>query len=153
MLTVQACQLVCHASQKGEIVSRGKRACGRKLVTAPPQSRKHGMIRSEESGNAGMSHGSKTECRRWRNRGVVGVPHPTRPKDQGKNLLGRHLDLSERRRVFAREKRRRRRTMRKTARMKTHSRQSGVSAEQAHVRQVQPSRSSGQTVSATSTPC
>ena len=35
---------------------------------------------------------------------MVGVPHPTRRKNEGKNPGRKHLELSERRRVFARKK-------------------------------------------------
>ena len=48
---------------------------------------------------------------------LVGVLHPTHRKNQGKNL-GRHLELSERRRAFARKKQRGRRAMRKATRIK-----------------------------------
>ena len=50
----------------------------------------------------------------------MGLPHPTRWKNEGKNLpVGRkHLELSERRRVFARKKRRGKRAERKFARKK-----------------------------------
>ena len=46
--------------------------------------------------------------------------HPTRRKNEGKNLGRKHLDmeLSHRRRAFAREKRREKRAERKAARMK-----------------------------------
>ena len=48
------------------------------------------------------------------------MPHPTRRKNEGKNLGRKHLDmeLSERRRAFARERRRKKRAMRMAARMK-----------------------------------
>ena len=49
---------------------------------------------------------------------MLGVLHPTRRKNHGKNL-GRHLlELSKRRRAFAWKRRRGKRTARKTARMK-----------------------------------
>ena len=76
--------------------------------------------RSEERRNGRRAHASKQKCRRWRSRGVVKVPHPTRRKNEGKNLGRKHLDveLSERWRAFARKKRRGRRAERKGARMK-----------------------------------
>ena len=46
------------------------------------------------------------------------MPYPTRWKNQGKNLGRKHLELSDRRRAFARKKRRGKRVMRKVARMK-----------------------------------
>ena len=62
--------------------------------------------RSEKRRNARRAHASNQKCRRWRSRGVVGVLHPTRRKNEGKNLGRIHLDmeLSARRRVFARKK-------------------------------------------------
>ena len=49
---------------------------------------------------------------------MVGVPYPTRRKNEGKNLGGKHLGLSKKRRVFARKKRREKRVERKAARKK-----------------------------------
>ena len=51
---------------------------------------------------------------------MVGVPYPTRRKNEVKNMGGKHLDmdLSERRRAFARKKRRGTRAERKTTRIK-----------------------------------
>ena len=49
---------------------------------------------------------------------MVGVRHPTRRKNGGKNLGRKHLELSERRRVFAAEKRRGKRAERNSARKK-----------------------------------
>ena len=46
------------------------------------------------------------------------VPHPTRRKNEGKNLGRNHLELSERRRAFPRENRRRKRAERMSARKK-----------------------------------
>ena len=39
---------------------------------------------------------------------MVGVPHPTSRKNEGKNLSRKHLELSERRRAFARKRREKR---------------------------------------------
>ena len=77
--------------------------------------------RSEERRNARRTHASKQKCRRWRSRGVVGVPYPTRRKNEGKNLGRKHLELSKKRRVFARKKRRGKRAERKSARKKHKS--------------------------------
>ena len=44
---------------------------------------------------------------------MVGLPHPTRRKNEGKNLGRKHLELSERRRAFTRNKRRGKRAERK----------------------------------------
>ena len=44
--------------------------------------------------------------------------HPTRRKNEGKNLGRNHLELSERRKAFARDKRRGKQAARKAARMK-----------------------------------
>ena len=49
-------------------------------------------IRSEERRNARRAHASKQQCRQWRSRGVVGLPHPTRRKKEGKNLGRKHLE-------------------------------------------------------------
>ena len=46
------------------------------------------------------------------------MPHTTRRKNQGKNLGRNHLELSERRRAFARKKRRGKRAEKKSARKK-----------------------------------
>ena len=66
--------------------------------------------------------------------GVVGVLHSTRPKNQDKNL-GRHLELSERLRVFARKKQRRKRAEEGHPH-ETQGRQGEVLAGRAHVRHV-----------------
>ena len=49
---------------------------------------------------------------------MVGVPYPTRRKNEGKNLCRKHPELSKKRRVFARKKRRGKRAERKSARKK-----------------------------------
>ena len=51
---------------------------------------------------------------------MVGVPHPTRRKNEGKSLGRKHLgmELSERRRAWARKKRRGKQAERNAARMK-----------------------------------
>ena len=77
--------------------------------------------RSEETRNARRAHASKRQCRRWRTRGVVGVPYPTRRKNEGKNLGRKYLELSEKRRVFGRKKRRGKRAERKSAHKKHKS--------------------------------
>ena len=77
--------------------------------------------RSEERRDAWRVHASKQKCRRWRSQGVVGLPHPTRRKNEGKNLGRKHLELSERRRAFARKKRRGKRAERESARKKHKS--------------------------------
>ena len=74
--------------------------------------------RSEESRDARRAHASKQKCRRWRIRGVLGVLHSTRRKNEGKNLGRKHLELSERRRACARKKRRGKRAGRKATRKK-----------------------------------
>ena len=47
---------------------------------------------------------------------MVEVPHPTRPKNEGKNLGRKHLELSEMRRALARIKRQGKRVERKSTR-------------------------------------
>ena len=71
--------------------------------------------RSEERRNARRAHASKKNGRRWRSRGVVEVPHPTRRKNEGKNLGRKHLELSERWRAFAWKQRRGKRAERNSA--------------------------------------
>ena len=73
------------APQQSEIVFRGNRA-----------HRPHGKrgARGEESRNGQRAHESKKKCPQWRTRGRLGVLHPTRRKNEGKNL-GRHLELSD----------------------------------------------------------
>ena len=46
------------------------------------------------------------------------MPRPTRRKNEGKNLGKKHLELSEKRRAFARNKRLGKRAERKSARKK-----------------------------------
>ena len=115
MLTVQACQ------QHQLAVMHPNKAKSFLAATVPTVAklgyRRRGKrgTRSEERTNARRAHASKQKCRRWRSRGVVGVPHPTRRKNDGKNLGRKHLELSERRRTFARKKRRGKLAERKSA--------------------------------------
>ena len=110
--------------------------------------------RSEERRNARRADASKRQCRRWRSRGVVGLPHPTRRKKEGKNLGRKHLELSERRRAFARKKRRGKRVKRKSVRKKhkaTRARSRLRSSRSARSTFAQQ-QSTALTVSGTSTP-
>ena len=99
MRTVQACQ------QHPLVVIHPNKA--KSFPAATVQSwytrcREKRETQSECSRNARRLHASKKKCRRWRSQGVMGVLHPTRRKNQGKNL-GRHLKLSKRqRRLFER---------------------------------------------------
>ena len=118
MRTVQACQQhrlavvhpnkaqLFHAATVPAVTKLGRRRRGKRGT------------RSDERRNAQRAHASKQKCRRWRSRGVVGVPHPTRRKNEGKNLGRKHVELSERRRAFARKKRRGKRAERKSVRKK-----------------------------------
>ena len=117
--TVQACQ------QHRLAVMNPNKAKSFPAATMPPavaklerRRRVKRGNRSEERRNARRAHASKQQCRRWRSRGVVGLPHPTRRKKGGKNLGRKHLELSERRRAFARKKRRGKRAKRKSVRKK-----------------------------------
>ena len=83
---------------------------------------------------------------------MVGVPHPTRRKNEGKNLGRKHLELSERRRAFARKKRRGKRAERKSARKKHKAARVRFRLEELTFGTVQQ-RSTALTVSCTSTPC
>ena len=120
MLTVQACQ------QHRLAVMHPNETKSFPVATVPVAEklghRRRGKrgTRSEKRRNVRRAHASKKKCRRWRSRGVVGVPHPARRKDEGKHLGRKHLDmqLSEKRRVFARKKRRGKQAERKAARKK-----------------------------------
>ena len=61
---------------------------------------------------------------------MVGVPHPTRRKNEGKNLGRKHLELSERRRAFVRKKRRGKRVEKKSARKKHKTARAGSRLEE-----------------------
>ena len=115
---------------------------------------KHGT-RSEERRNARRAHVSKQQCRRWRIRGVVRLPHPTRRKEEGKSLGRKHLELSERRRAFARKKRRGKRAERKSVRKKHKAIRARSRLEELTFGtfNVHQHRSTASTVSATSAPC
>ena len=97
MLTVQACQ------QHRLAAMNSNKAKSFRAATVPAVAKlrhrrcgKRGT-RSEEGRNARRAHASKRQCRRWRSRGVVGLPHPTRRNKEGKNLGRKHLEeLSER---------------------------------------------------------
>ena len=121
MLKVQACQ------QHRLAVMPPNKAKSFPASTVPAEAKlehhrrgKRGT-RSEERRNARRAHASKEKCRRWRSRGVVGVPYPTRRKNEGKNLGRKHPELSKTRRVFARKKRRGKRAESKSARKKHKS--------------------------------
>ena len=90
-------------------------AAAKKLVHRRRETR---MTRSEESKDARRARASKKKCRRSRSQGVLGVLHPTRRKNESKNLCRKHLELSERRNTFAPRKRRGKQAENKTARMK-----------------------------------
>ena len=95
MLTVQARQ------QHRLVVMNPNKAKSFPVATVPAvaklRHRRRGKrgTRSEERKNARRAHASKRQCRRWRSRGVVGLPHPTRRKKEGKNLGRKQLELSE----------------------------------------------------------
>ena len=118
MLIVQACQ------QHRLAVMNPNKAKSFPAATVPAVAklghRRRGKrgTQSEERGNARRAQASKQQCRRWRSRGVVGVPYPTRRKNEGKNLGRKQLELSGKRKVFARKKRRGKRAERKSVRKK-----------------------------------
>ena len=105
------------APQQSEIVSHGNRACGNSKVGTPPPRKTWDPKRGEEECSE-RAHASKQKCRRWRSRGVVGVPYPTRRKNEGKNLGRKHPELSKKRRVFPRKNLRGKRVERRFARKK-----------------------------------
>ena len=154
MLTVQACQqhrlAVMHpnkaksfpAATVSVVAKLGRRRRGKRWA------------RSEERRNAQRAHASKQKYRRWRSRGVEGVPHPTRRKNEGKNLGRQHPELREKRRGFARKKQRGKRAERRSARKKHKAVRARSRLEEltfGTLRFAQP-RSTASTVSATSTP-
>ena len=106
MLTVQACQQHRLAVMHLNKVKSFPAATVSAVAKLGHRRRGKRGTRSEERRNARRAHESKQKCRRWRSRGVVGVLHPTRRKNEGKNLGRQHLELSERGRAFARKKRR-----------------------------------------------
>ena len=115
MLTVQACQRHRLAAMNPNKAKSFPAAIVSAVAELGHRRRGKRGARSEEGRNARRAHASKRQCRRWRSRGVVGVPHPTRRKKEGKNLGRRHLEeLSKRRRAFARKKRRGKRAERKS---------------------------------------
>ena len=87
MLKVQSCQ------QHRLAVMPLNKAKSFPAATVPPEAklghRRRGKrgTRSEERRNARRAHASKQKCRRWRSRGVVGVPYPTRRKNEGGGYL------------------------------------------------------------------
>ena len=118
MLKVQACQ------QHRLAVMPPNKVKSFPAATVPVEAklrhRRRGKrgTRSEERRNARRAHASKQKYRRWRSRGVVGVPYPTRRKNEGKNLGRKHPELSKKLRVFARKRRRGKQAKRKSARKK-----------------------------------
>ena len=115
MLTVTACQQYRLEVMHPNKVKSFPAATASVVVKLGHRRRGKRGTRSEERRNAQRAHASKQKCQRWRSRGVVGMPHSTPRKNEGKNLGKKHLELSERRRVFAREKRRGKRVERKSA--------------------------------------
>ena len=117
MLIVQACQ------QHRVVVVQPNKA--KSFPAATMQSwytaaeRKRGTL-SEKSRAARRAHASKQKCW-WRGRGVLGVLHLTRRKNEGKHLGRKHLDmeLRERRKAFYRKKRRGKRVEKKAARARS----------------------------------
>ena len=118
MLTVQACQqhrLAVMHPKRAKTYPRGNCAYGSEVGH---RRRGKSGTRSEGRRNAWRAHESKQKFRRWRSRGVVGGPYPTRRKNEGKNLGRKHLELSERQWAFARKKRRGKRAKRESVRKK-----------------------------------
>ena len=142
MLTVQACQ------QHRLAVMHPNKAKSFPAATVPVVAKlghrrrgKHGT-RSEERRNARREHGSEQKCRRWRSRGVMGVPHPTRRKNEGKNLGRKYLKLSEGEGHFLGKSNGG--SGRRGSSPETQGGQGEVSAGGAYVRHVQRSHSNGQ---------
>ena len=118
MLTVQACHQHQLAVMNPNKVESFPAATVPAVAKLGHRRRRKRGTRSEERRNARRAHASKQKCRRWRSRGVVGLPHPTRLKNGGKGLGRKHQELSERQRAFVRKKQRGKRAERKSARKK-----------------------------------
>ena len=104
MLTVQVCQQHRLAAMNPNKAKSFPAAIVPAVAKLGHHRRGKRETLSEERRNARRTRASKRQCRRWRSRGVVGLPHPTRRKKEGTNLGRKHLEeLSERRRVFARK--------------------------------------------------
>ena len=112
MLAVQACQ------QHRHVVIQSNKAKSVPAATLVHYRRVERGTRSEEIRDAPRAHARKQKCPRSRSRDVLGVLHPTRRKNESKNLSRKHLELRERRGAFARRKRPGKRAERKAARMK-----------------------------------
>ena len=156
MLTMQACQQYRLAAINPNKARSFPAATVPAVAKLGHRRRGKRGTQSRERRNARRAHASKRQCRQWRTRGVVGLPHPTRWKKEGKNLGRKHLnELSERRRAFARKKRRgkRRRGSPSTRNTRPPGRgfgwRSSRSARSTFVQQ----RSTASTVSSTSTLC
>ena len=156
MLTVQACQ------QHRLAAINPNKAKSFPAATVPAVAklghRRRGKrgTQSEDKRNARRAQASKRQRRRWRSRGVVGLPHPTRRKKEGKNLGRKHLEeLSERRRAFARKKRRgkRRRGSPSTRSTRPPGRGLGWRSLRSVRSTFAQQRSTASMVSGTSTPC
>ena len=132
MVTVQACQQHLLAVMHPNIAKSYPAATAPAVAKLGHRRRGKRGTRSEDRRNARRAHASKKKCRRWRSRGAVGVPYPTSRKNEGKNVGRKHLDmeLSERRRAFARKKRRGKRAERKAARMKHKAARAGSRPEE-----------------------
>ena len=156
MLTVQACQQHLLAAMNPNKAKSFPAAIVPAVAKLGHRRRGKRRTRSDERRNARRAHASKRQCRRWRSRGVVGVPHPTRRKKEGKNLGRKHLEeLSERRRAFARKKRRGKQADRKSVRKKHKATRARSRLEEVMFGtfNVRTARSTASTVSGTSTPC
>ena len=143
MLTVQACQqhrlAVMHPNKAKSFPAATVSAVAK---LGHRRSGKRGT-RSEERRNARRAYASKQKSRRWRSRDVVRVLHPTRRKNEGKNLGRKHLELSERQGICS-KKATGEASGEEVRPQETQGHQGEVSDGGAHVRHVQRSHSSGQ---------
>ena len=118
MLTVQVCQQYRLAAMHHNKAKSYPAATVPAVAKLRHHRRGKRGTQSEDRRNARRAHASKQKYRRWRSRGMVGVPHLSRRENEGQNLGRKHLELSERRRVFARKKRREERAESNSARKK-----------------------------------
>ena len=149
MLTVQACQ------QHQPAVMRPNKAKSFPAGTVPALA-KLGRRRREKRGtpsekrrNTRGANVSKQKCRRWRSRGMVGVPHTT-SEEPRQNLGRKHLELSERRKATGD-------AGGEEVRPQKNTRPPGRDLDRGNSRSARTmfaqQRSTGLTVSGTSTPC
>ena len=95
MLTVQACQQHRLVAMNPNKVKSFPAAIVPAVAKLGHRRRGKRGTRSERRRNAWRAQVSKRQCRRWRSRGVVGLPLATRRMKGGTNMGRKHLELSK----------------------------------------------------------